>query len=90
MIRINLLGQARPKATKKTVPLEATVQLLFLAVALGLAIVILSVTYYQQKKQLDAVNKHIADLRAEKASLAADQSGRGQVREPEGRTAAAH
>jgi Tfp pilus assembly protein PilN len=69
MIRINLLGQARPKATKKTVPLEATVQLLFLAVALGLALVILSVTYLQQKKQLDAVNKKISDLRAEKATL---------------------
>src|ERR1700693_6372199 len=69
MIRINLLGQARPKATKKTVPLEATVQLLFLAVALGLALVILSVTYLQQKKQLDTVNKRISDLRAEKATL---------------------
>jgi Tfp pilus assembly protein PilN len=69
MIRINLLGQARPKAAKKTVPLEATVQLLFLAVALGLALVILSVTYLQQKKQLDAVNKKISDLRAEKATL---------------------
>jgi type IV pilus assembly protein PilN len=69
MIRINLLGQARPKAAKKTVPLEATVQLLFLAVALGLAFVILSVTYLQQKRQLDAVNKKISDLRAEKATL---------------------
>jgi len=69
MIRINLLGQARPRAAKKTVPLEATVQLLFLAVALGLALVILSVTYLQQKKQLDAVNKRISDLRAEKATL---------------------
>lgn len=69
MIRINLLGQARPKATKKTVPLEATVQLLFLAVAMGLALVILSVTYLQQKKQLDAVNKKISELRQEKANL---------------------
>jgi type IV pilus assembly protein PilN len=69
MIRINLLGQARPRAAKKTVPLEATVQLLFLAVALGLAVVILSVTYLQQKKQLDTVNKRISDLRAEKATL---------------------
>src|ERR1700693_3690992 len=69
MIRINLLGQARPRAAKKTVPLEATVQLLFLAVALGLAVVILSVTYLQQKKQLDAVNKRISDLHAEKATL---------------------
>jgi type IV pilus assembly protein PilN len=69
MIRINLLGQARPKAAKKAVPLEATVQILFLAVALGLAVVILFVTYLQQKKQLDAVNQKIETLRREKASL---------------------
>jgi len=69
MIRINLLGQARPKAAKKAVPLEATVQILFLAVAVGLAVVILFVTYLQQKKQLDAVNQKIENLRREKASL---------------------
>jgi type IV pilus assembly protein PilN len=69
MIRINLLGQARPKAAKQAVPLEATVQILFAAVAVGLAVVILGITYYQQKKQLDDTNKHIAALRAEKASL---------------------
>ncbi len=43
MIRINLLGQARPKATKQAVPLEATMQIIFLLVALGLAAVVLSV-----------------------------------------------
>lgn len=69
MIRINLLGQARPKAAKQAVPLEATVQILFLAVAVGLAVVILLVTYFQQKRQLDAVNQKIENLRREKASL---------------------
>jgi len=69
MIRINLLGQARPKAAKQAVPLEATVQILFLAVAIGLAAVILGITYYQQKSQLDDTNKKIAAFRAEKASL---------------------
>jgi type IV pilus assembly protein PilN len=69
MIRINLLGQARPKATKQAVPLEATVQILFLAVAVGLAVVILGITYYQQKRDLDETNKRISALRAEKASL---------------------
>ncbi len=53
MIRINLLGQARPKATKTTVPLEATIQIVFLLVALGLAAVVLGITYYQQKRELD-------------------------------------
>ena len=69
MIRINLLGQARPKAAKTTVPLEATVQIIFLLVAIGLAVVVLGITYYQQKRQLDETNKRIAALRAEKASL---------------------
>lgn len=69
MIRINLLGQARPKAAKKAVPLEATVQVLFLAVAIGLAVIILAITYFQQKRQLDAVNAKISALKAEKASL---------------------
>ena len=71
MIRINLLGQARPKAAKKAVPLEATVQVLFLAVAVGLAVVILFITYLQQKRQLDAANQKISTLRAEKANLQA-------------------
>lgn len=69
MIRINLLGQARPKATKQAVPLEATMQVIFLLVALGLAFIVLFVTYYQQKKELDTVNARIAALRAEKQSL---------------------
>lgn len=71
MIRINLLGQARPKPTKTAVPLEATVQVLFLAVAVGLAVVILFITYFQQKRQLDTTNQKISNLRAEKASLQA-------------------
>ncbi len=69
MIRINLLGQARPKAAKTAVPLEATVQILFLAVAVALAAVILGVTYFQQKRELDNTNKKILALRAEKQSL---------------------
>lgn len=69
MIRINLLGQARPKAAKTAVPLEATVQILFLVVAVALASVILGVTYFQQKRELDSTNKKILALRAEKQSL---------------------
>lgn len=69
MIRINLLGQARPKAPKQALPLEATMQVLFAIVAVGLAVVILGITYYQQKSQLDNINKQITARRAEKASL---------------------
>ncbi len=69
MIRINLLGQARPKATKQAVPLEATVQILFLAVAVALAVVVIGVTYYQQNRELQATNNKILALKAEKQSL---------------------
>lgn len=69
MIRINLLGQARPKATKQAVPLEATVQLVFLLVSIGFAIAVLGISYMQDKKQLDQTNTRITSLRAEKASL---------------------
>jgi type IV pilus assembly protein PilN len=69
MIRINLLGQARPKAAKKAVPLEATVQIIFLVLALVVAGIVLSVTYVSQKKHLEEVNARISQLNAEKASL---------------------
>jgi Tfp pilus assembly protein PilN len=69
MIRINLLGQARPKATKQAVPLEATVQLIFLLVALVVVGAVLGITYYQQKAELDRTNAKITQLLAEKASL---------------------
>jgi len=69
MIRINLLGQTRPKAAKSAVPLEATMQIVFALVAIGVALTVLGVTYYQQKSVLDRTNARIASLRAERASL---------------------
>lgn len=69
MIRINLLGQTRPKAAKSVVPLEATMQIIFAAVALSVALLVLGITYYQQKRELDQTNAKIAALRAERASL---------------------
>jgi len=69
MIRINLLGQARPKAAKQAVPLEATLQIVLFIAAVAVAAVILGVIYFRQKSDLDAINKRIAALRAEKVSL---------------------
>lgn len=69
MIRINLLGQARPKAAKQAVPLESTVQSLFLLAAIGIAAVVLVLFYLQGKRDLEATNNKISALRAEKASL---------------------
>jgi Tfp pilus assembly protein PilN len=69
MIRINLLGQARPKAAKQAVPLEATLQIILFIAAVAVAGVVLTVVYFSQKRDLDATNKRVAALRAEKASL---------------------
>jgi Tfp pilus assembly protein PilN len=69
MIRINLLGQARPKATKQAVPLESTLQVLLGLAAVAVACVVLAVVYFSQKRQLDETNTRIHQLQAEKASL---------------------
>ena len=69
MIRINLLGQARPKPTKSAVPLEHGVQVVFVLVVLVAVGLFLGINYYAQKRELDITNRKISDLRAEKASL---------------------
>lgn len=69
MIRINLLGQARPKATKSAVPVEATMQVVMALVALVASVAVLGIIYYQQNNQLNAVEAKITALKAEKASL---------------------
>jgi len=69
MIRINLLGQARPKAAKQTVPLEATVQILLFGAAVVVAAVVLVVVYISQSRQLDQTKARIRELQSEKTSL---------------------
>ena len=69
MIRINLLGQTRPKATKQSVPLENGLSIILGIAAVVIAGVVLFTMYLSQKKQLDETNATIAQLRAEKASL---------------------
>src|SRR6202522_3000051 len=69
MIRINLLGQTRPKATKQSVPLENGLSIILGIAAVVIAGVVLFTMYLAQKKQLDDTNATIAQLRAEKASL---------------------
>jgi type IV pilus assembly protein PilN len=71
MIRINLLGQARPKPAGKGVPVESTVRVVFFLLAVGIAIVVLFVVYMRQTRELDDVNRRIADLQAEKSRLQA-------------------
>jgi type IV pilus assembly protein PilN len=69
MIRINLLGQARPKAAKQAVPVEATVRVLMLIGALAAAFMVLFVVYVGQNKELTTTKQKISDLQAEKARL---------------------
>jgi Tfp pilus assembly protein PilN len=69
MIRINLLGQTRPKTTKQSVPLENGLPIILGIAAVVIAGVVLFSMYLSQKKQLDDTNGRIAQLRAEKASL---------------------
>ena len=69
MIRINLLGQTRPKAARQAVPVEATLQIVMLVAAVAVAAVVLTVVYFSQKRQLDDTNRRIQSLQAEKASL---------------------
>jgi type IV pilus assembly protein PilN len=69
MIRINLLGQARPKATKSAVPVEATMQVIMAVIALGAALVVLGIIFFQQTSQLNKTESRISALKAEKASL---------------------
>jgi type IV pilus assembly protein PilN len=69
MIRINLLGQSRPKAAKTAVPVEATMQALMAIFALVAAIVVLGIIYYNQTSEYNKTEARITALKAEKASL---------------------
>jgi type IV pilus assembly protein PilN len=70
MIRINLLGQTRPKERRETtLPLDATFRLGMLVAALVLAFGVLFVTYESQAKQLQQTNDKIQSLQAERARL---------------------
>ncbi len=69
MIRINLLGRARPKAVRQAVPLEATLQIVFLVAALAISFGFLYIHYWQMDKDDKVVLAHIQKQRGEKARL---------------------
>jgi Tfp pilus assembly protein PilN len=76
MIRINLLGRARPKAERQAVPLEATLQVVFLAAALLMSFGLLYIHYWQMDKE----DKHyIADIQKQKAEKARLEQLKQQV-----------
>jgi type IV pilus assembly protein PilN len=69
MIRINLLGRSRPKATRTAVPIEATLQYVFLAVALVVSVGVLYGHYLLMDRENTAVLAHIQKQMGEKARL---------------------
>jgi len=69
MIRINLLGRTRPKAARTAVPLEATLQVVFLVVALVLSAGILYGHYLLFERENNNVLAHIRKQTSEKARL---------------------
>jgi len=69
MIRINLLGQERPKTTGPSIPLESSLRLVLFAAAVILAVVVLVVMYHQKSNELAGIETHIASLQAERTRL---------------------
>ena len=69
MIRINLLGRARPKAARQAVPLEATLQVVFFMAALVVAFGVLYYNWHSTNAQITEVRLHIQKQTGEKARL---------------------
>jgi Tfp pilus assembly protein PilN len=69
MIRINLLGQARPKAPRRAVPLEATLQILLFGLSLLFAVGVLWYHWYQMNEDVKKKQQEISKLQSEKSRL---------------------
>jgi len=69
MIRINLLGRARPNAARQAVPLEATLQIVFFVAALLVAFGVLYYNWHSTNQQITEVRLHIQKQTGEKARL---------------------
>jgi len=75
MIRINLLGQERPKASRRlrgpSIPLESSLRTLLFVGALVVAFVVLFAMYHQKASELATIQTRITSLKAEKTRLQA-------------------
>jgi Tfp pilus assembly protein PilN len=69
MIRINLLGQLKPKATRRPVDTGAAMPLLFIAAGLIFGFAMLFYFYHSWQTQLNDENKRIQQLQAQKTEL---------------------
>jgi Tfp pilus assembly protein PilN len=69
MIRINLLGQVRPKAARRPVDTGAALPLVFVGAGAALGLVALFLLYLSWQKQLNEENTRIKQLQAQKTDL---------------------
>ncbi|MFZ0640838.1 MAG: PilN domain-containing protein [Candidatus Acidiferrales bacterium] len=70
MIRINLLGQDRPKTSRgPTIPLESSLRLILFLASLLVAFVVLFAMYHQKQTELAGIESHITSLQTELARL---------------------
>jgi len=69
MIRINLLGQIRPKATRRPVDTGAALPVLFIGAGIILGALVLGFLFYSWQRQLSQENGRIKALQAQKTDL---------------------
>jgi type IV pilus assembly protein PilN len=69
MIRINLLGQTRPKASRRPVDTGAALPTLFVGAGLLFGCLILGYLYYSWQRQLNDENSRIKQLQVQKTDL---------------------
>src|ERR1700741_5266077 len=69
MIRINLLGQIRPKAARRPVDTGAALPVVFIGAGLVLGALVLGFFYYTWQNQLNKENAEIKRLTAQKTDL---------------------
>jgi Tfp pilus assembly protein PilN len=69
MIRINLLGQIRPKAARRPVDTGSALPVVFIGAGLVLGAVVLGFFYYTWQNQLNKENAEIKRLTAQKTDL---------------------
>jgi type IV pilus assembly protein PilN len=69
MIRINLLGQTRPKAARRPVDTGAAMPLIFIGAAVLFGGLVLFYVYHSYETQLNGENTRIKQLQAQKTEL---------------------
>ena len=69
MIRINLLGQTRPRAARRPVDTGAAIPVVFIGAGAAVGVLVLFLLYLSWQKQLNEENTRIKQLQAQKADL---------------------